>query len=547
MIEETRNLIAAWRTQDFRLVTKYAQDPIKFKSQATKFDPIIAAKDTLFPDMHIQEFVYILKTNRSSPDKCPVCSNHLEFRGDGLGYPKYCSRSCRSKDKIPNSESIFVDGKEYRSINDASRVLGIERWQINLDLLDPSKPNVRFSNDHDLKCQTKISDIDPRLLDKQFLIDWKESRKTIKELCEYLGIKTHSTIKQAFVYHGVSTYFEQMSQFTRDKLNDKDWFTTEYKKGGSLFVARQIGCSESTALNKAFSYKIPVKRGKSAIEYHIKDFLEGLGEEVIHGKKYHLDNKREIDLYIPSRKFGIELDGMTFHGENSLRTKPTNYHYDHMLLCRDKNILCMRFTDYETINKLDLVKSMIKSKLGKSDKVIYARNCDIVSVKSNDARRFYDTNHISGFSAAKEHIGLVYDNDLVLCMSFGKPRFEKQYDWEIIRLASLMNTTVVGGAAKCLSKFRKDHLGDSLMTYCDLRFSDGSIYQKLGMNYVRMTGAGYCYFKGKDRFSRHQFQGEGIKKMCKIYDPDLNELTNAGNNGYIRYWDCGNLIFSTVL
>lgn len=547
MLEETRKTINTWRTQDFRLITKYVADPVKFKSQASKFDPIIKARDELFPSMKINEFLYILKTNRTTSDVCPACYTSLIFKGDGLGYPKYCSRTCRSKENVPNSQGVFINNIEYPSVNDASRILGIERWQLNLDLLDPNKPNCKFSNNHEEICKDKISGINPKLLDKQFLIDWKESRKTIKELCEHLSIKTHSTIKQAFVYHGINTNFNQMPQFTRDMLNDRGWFATEYKKGGSAFVARQIGCSESTALNKAFEYKLPVKRGKSAIEYHIKEFLESLGEDVIHGKKYHLDNKREIDLYVPSRQFGIEFDGITFHGENSLRTKPNNYHHEHMLLCREKNILCMRFTDHETINKLDLVKSMIKSKLGKSDRVIYARNCEIIKVKPRDARQFYEATHISGFSAAREHLGLVYNGELVLCMSFGLSRFERQYDWEIIRLSSLMNTTVVGGAAKCLSAFRKDHSGDSLMTYCDLRFSDGAIYRKLGMSFVKTTGAGYCYFKGKSRFSRHQFQGNKIKRMCPIYDQNSNELINAGNNGYIRYWDCGNNIYSTIL
>lgn len=547
MLDILRKEISTWRPQDFRLITKYVKDPVKFKSQAQKFSRILDAKNQLFPEIGISEFLHILKSGRSSPDQCPVCSSNIPFKGDGLGYPKYCSNQCRRKDNIPNSQKVIVDGVEYSSVNSASRILNLEQWEINLHLLDPSKPNYRYLGDHDQICKDKISKIHPKLLDREFLVSWKDSRKTIKELCDLLNIKTHSTIKQAFVYHGIPTIFSQVTRYTKDKLNDPSWFITEYKKGGSAFVARQIGCSETTVLRKAFEYKLPPKNGKSAIEYTFKEFLESFGETVVHGSKDILTPRREIDLYIPDRKFGIELDGLTFHGENSRYPKPRDHHYSHMLACRSQNILCMRFNDFETTYKLDLVKSMISAKLGKSEVVIHARKCNIVSVASANARRFFEENHISGFSSASTYLGLEYQGELVFCMSFGKPRFSKNHDWEIIRLASKQNTTVVGGANKCLSKFRSEHSGQTLMTYCDLRFSDGAIYRRLGMDFVKLTGPGYTYYKGKQSFSRHRFQKHSIAKLCTHYDPNLDELANATNNGFIRYWDCGNAVYQMTM
>jgi hypothetical protein len=207
----------------------------------------------------------------------------------------------------------------------------------------------------------------------------------------------------------------------------------------------------------------------------------------------------------------------------------------------------MRFTDFETTNKLDLVKSMIKAKLGISDSVIPARKCSIRELKAFEVRSFLDNNHISGFANAKHYLGLVYENQLVFVMSFGHPRFTKTYDWEIIRVATAMNTTVVGGISKVYSYFRKMYSGQTIMTYSDLRVGCGKAYHNLGMKLVRTTAPGYFYCDGKQVYNRFHFQKRNIQSMCPKYDSSLSEAENAFNNGYLKYWDCGNLVFEDVL
>ena len=110
-----------------------------------------------------------------------------------------------------------------------------------------------------------------------------------------------------------------------------------------------------------------------------------------------------------------------------------------------------------------------------------------------------------------------------------------------------MNSTVVGGAKRVFSHFKKTHTGESLMTYADLRFGTGEIYKKLGMALIDRSPAGYCYYKNNIRYSRFQFQGDNIKRMCPIYDSTLDELQNATMNGYLRYHDCGNLVYDVIL
>ena len=132
-----------------------------------------------------------------------------------------------------------------------------------------------------------------------------------------------------------------------------------------------------------------------------------------------------------------------------------------------------------------------------------------------------------------------------MAMTFGSARFHREIDWEIIRMASIKGHSVVGGASKLLYHFRKLHRG-SLMSYSDNRVGNGDAYSKMGFSFVKETGPGYCYYKKGATFSRHQFQKKNIEKVCEIYNSDLTELENAINNGYGRYWDCGNKVWYLV-
>jgi hypothetical protein len=479
--------------------------------------------------------------------KCPNCGGVLPLYDTFKPY-QYCSIGCKKESKpANNSISVLIDGKEYRSVNDASRELGIERWLVMNRIMDRGIPDWMFVGDHDEICIKKLAATDPRLTDEKLLREWKESGETMKSLCDSLGIKTHATTKLALLYFGIDTSFDQLPKGSSDKLNDKEWFVNTYNTAGPTKIKEETGCSQSTVLNRCGDYGIPPKRRASAIELYFRDWITNLGFEIKTNVKNILP-KREIDIYVPSKNLSIEFDGLTFHSEvGPYGGKPSHYHSEHSRLCMELGITPMRFTDYETGKRLDLVKSMIKSKLGISDVVLYARKCDLVELKAHQVRTFLNQYHLQGFANARHYFGLYHQGDLVFVMSFGVPRYDKKYDWEIIRVASKMNTNVVGAMSKVYSHFRKMYIGQTILTYSDLRVGLGNSYMKLGMKLNRVTNAGYFYHNKDGHHSRHRFQKHCIRRMCPVYDPTLPEETNARNNGYIRYFDCGNLVFDDIL
>lgn len=62
-------------------------------------------------------------------------------------------------------------------------------------------------------------------------------------------------------------------------------------------------------------------------------------------------------------------------------------------------------------------------------------------------------------------------------MSFGKPRYNKNYECELLRLCTKNGYAVVGGAEKLFSYFVKTHNPKSVISYCDLSKFMGNVYK----------------------------------------------------------------------
>jgi len=163
-------------------------------------------------------------------------------------------------------------------------------------------------------------------------------------------------------------------------------------------------------------------------------------------------------------------------------------------------------------------------------------------VDNKEAKIFYEENHLQGFINSKINIGLFYENKFISCLSFGKSRYNKQYDWEINRFANKLNVSVIGGFAKMLKYFENNYSG-SIITYSDRRYFDGSIYRNNGFEELEVSQPNYFYTDKRRRYSRIQYQKHKLEEQLNVYDSNLTEWENMQLNGYDRIWDCGNYRF----
>ena len=138
-------------------------------------------------------------------------------------------------------------------------------------------------------------------------------------------------------------------------------------------------------------------------------------------------------------------------------------------------------------------------------------------------------------------------------MSFGKSRFNKNYEYELLRFSNKLNSFVAGGAQKLFKHSLEIIKPNSLISYCDVRFSsinpEETVYPKLGFEYISYSKPSYKYIDPETNrlYSRMQFQKHKLETKLKDFDASLSETENMFNNGYIKQYDCGNFVFSMRL
>lgn len=190
----------------------------------------------------------------------------------------------------------------------------------------------------------------------------------------------------------------------------------------------------------------------------------------------------------------------------------------------------------------------IKSSIWKSIKnnnkqVIYARKCILKEITPIDSDSFCELNHLQGKFRSKVNFGLFYKDELVAVMTFSSPRYNKNYEYELIRFCNKLNTRIIGGASKLLQFFIKTHSPKSIISYANLRFSQGNMYERIGFIKVGKSSANYFYVKDNLVLSRIKCQKHKLKDLLENFYPELTERENMELNGYIRMQDRGNLVY----
>ena len=294
----------------------------------------------------------------------------------------------------------------------------------------------------------------------------------------------------------------------------------------------------------------PKLKGTSKLEKELLDFIK----EIYKGEILENDRKiiypYELDIVIPKKKIAFEFNGTFWHSESSPGfNKDKNKCLMKTNLCNETGYKLIHIWEYDWINKNELIKEKIKALLGVDQTKIYARKCIIKEISSKEKNEFLNLNHIQGEDKSKVKLGLFFENELVAVMTFGKPRFNKNYEYELIRYATKSGYQVLGGAGKLLSYFEKNYNPKSIITYADRFYSQGNMYKQIGFNLLKLSNPGYFYVNDKGLIlSRYQCQ---LKNLIKIlgdnFHDELTEFENMTLNGFYRVYDCGNYVFEKQL
>lgn len=282
------------------------------------------------------------------------------------------------------------------------------------------------------------------------------------------------------------------------------------------------------------------------MENEVSDFVESLGAKVDRHRK-DLLNGLEIGIYIPDKKIGIEFNGTYWHSEE---IKGKTYHLNKTLRAYKKGIHLIHIFEYEWVDEqkrrkiLDMLRRMINPS---SNIIVYARKTELREVSSSESTEFLEENHLQGSINSSINYGLYYNNKLVALMTFGKPRFNKEYQWELHRLAYKNGVVVVGGADRLFKHFIKENNPTSIISYCDISKFDGHVYPRLGFKATLsdITEPNYMWVDSHTNIALPRYKTMKHKLLAAgLGTPDMTENDIMESLGYTKVYDCGNLRFT---
>ncbi len=297
---------------------------------------------------------------------------------------------------------------------------------------------------------------------------------------------------------------------------------------------------------KCFPVKASVSKHEDDIANYIK---ENFPDITVDTNNKTVIGPHELDIYIPSKKIAIELNGNYWHSELAGK-KYKNYHLNKTKKCEDAGILLVHVFEDEWIHKKEIIKSKINALLSSAEigESRHARKCEIRVIDSHTSNSFLDQTHLQGRDNAPIRYGAYFGDELVGVMTFGKLRIalgelHKDGCYELYRFCT--KGRIVGLLSKFIARFKKDHSPKKIITYADRRFSSPEKcgYSRCGFKLVKETTPNYWYMNKNydNRIHRFNFRKSNLKSKLASYDSNLTEWENMQANGYDRIWDCGHL------
>ena len=219
------------------------------------------------------------------------------------------------------------------------------------------------------------------------------------------------------------------------------------------------------------------------------------------------------------------------YGDKSVKDR--YYHRDKSKLARDSGYTVIHVFDWDD-------KSKVINLLKRRD-TVYARNCEVRLVDTLECNQYLMAYHLQGKCNNQTiRLGLYHDNQLVSLMTFGKSRFNKSCEYELLRYCSHYN--VVGGAEKLFKYFVDNYKPSSIVSYCDTSKFSGKVYDTLGFTHVKTNSPRKHWYSTKEK--RHITDG---LLLSQGYDRLFKENHGKGTSneelilsrGYLPVYDCG--------
>lgn len=258
---------------------------------------------------------------------------------------------------------------------------------------------------------------------------------------------------------------------------------------------------------------------------------------IFYTREYHIEGY-SYDFKVKQNL--IEINPFATHninwspfGENKIKSK--TYHFEKSKLARQKGFRCIHVFDWDDTNKIiQLLKDRPR---------VFARKCKVGEIQDKDlVKRFINNNHLQGYTNCSIAIGLFHKNDLVSVLTFGKPRYNKKCQYELVRYCSSYN--VVGGIEKLFTYFIKNYNPDSIVSYCDFSKFVGNTYEKLGFIMKSVVPSRHWYnpklkMHITDNLLRQRGFDQLVGNIFGFYGKGTSNDELMREHGFVEIYDAG--------
>ena len=448
----------------------------------------------------------------ASTKVCIICPEHGEFMQipmahiNGEGCPKCAGKMLKTEDIIKKFKQVHGDKYDYSKVQYKrmdEKVCIIcpehgEFWQT------PSKHILR--NQGCPKCAKTLNGKLSRLTREEFIKKAKEIHGDSYIYTDVNYVTSQEKVKIICKKHG------EFWQRPYDHLNGH-------------------GCPHCANL---------ISRGEIEIYEFLCDKI-GIDKVFLHNRNV-LGNGREIDIYIPDLKFGIEYNGLIWHSEENGKVK--GYHLEKTEICNKNGVYLIQIFEDEYNKNKELVLKKIAHilNLNKDLPKIMARKCVIKEITNKMSSEFLENNHIQGKCNAGIHLGCFNGDELIGVMCF--LREKQEGSWILSRFATNVNYICQGVGGKLFNYFIKNYNPLKIKSFADRRWTCNSkenFYTKIGFKLTKILPPDYRYINisnPKERIHKFNLRKKIIHRRYNL-PMNLTEKQMVKEIGLARIWDCG--------
>lgn len=317
--------------------------------------------------------------------------------------------------------------------------------------------------------------------------------------------------------YGVSSNFKIPA--VREQIKN----TTQERYGVPYFCMREECYSKNGFTNSKINQNFANLLRKSNINYET--------EFHISTKSYDF-KVNNILIEINPTYTHNSTNRVHFHNSNREPLKST-YHIEKTKLALDNQYRCIHIWDWDDIDKIiNTLKPKTK---------IYARKCTIREVSIEDTSEFLNKYHLQDNCKGQSiRLGLYYNDELIQLMTFGKPRYNKNYEYELLRLCTKFEYMILGGSEKLFNYFIETYNPKSIVSYCDNSKFTGDVYEKLNFKLKDYGNPSKHWFNGERHITDNLLRQRGFDQLFKTnYGKGTSNEELMKDIGFVEIYDCG--------